>query len=137
MRFGLCVTRAFFGFKAECKPMKLTFTRVLLTLVLVIPSVLIACAPPNEALAKATASHPEGRALFEQYNCMRCHDGGVGGYGKKMIENSRLRDLAYIKARIVEGKDLGAAKMPAYPDMPKKDLEEIALFVQALAGWEK
>jgi mono/diheme cytochrome c family protein len=117
--------------------MKLTFTRALLILVFVIPTVLIACAPPNEALAKATAFHPEGRALFEQYNCMRCHDGGVGGYGKKMIENPRLRDLTYIKARIVEGKDLGAAKMPAYPDMPKKDLEEIALFVQALAGWEK
>ncbi len=117
--------------------MKLTFTRALLILALVIPSVLIACAPQNEALAKATAFHPEGRALFEQYNCMRCHDGGVGGYGKKMIENPRLRDLAYIKARIIEGKDLGAAKMPAYPDMPKKDLEEIASFVQALAGWEK
>ena len=117
--------------------MKFTFTRVLLTLALVIPSIFIACAPQNEALAKATASHPEGRALFEQYNCMRCHDGGVGGYGKQMIENPRLRDLGYIKTRILEGKDLGAAKMPAYPDMPPQDLKEISEFVQALAGWEK
>jgi cytochrome c peroxidase len=116
---------------------ELTFTRALLLLFLGLPLIFIACAPQNEALAKATASHPEGRALFEQYNCMRCHDGGVGGYGKAMIENPRLRDLTYIKTRILEGKDLGAAKMPAYADMPKKDLEEIAGFVQALAGWEK
>ena len=117
--------------------MKLTPTRALIILVLTLPIIFIACAPPNEALARATASHPEGRALFEQYNCMRCHDGGVGGYGKKMIENARLRDLDYIKTRILEGKNLGAAQMPAYPDMPKKDLEDIAAFVQALAGWEK
>lgn len=116
---------------------KLTFTRAILVFALGLPIVFMACAPQNEALAKATASHPEGRALFEQYNCMRCHDGGIGGYGKKMIENPRLRDLEYIKTRIIEGKDLGAAKMPAYPDMPKPDLEEIAKFVQALAGWEK
>ncbi len=97
----------------------------------------MACAPQNEALAKATAAHPEGRALFEQYNCMRCHEGGTGGYGKQMIENTRLRNLEYIKTRVLNGKDLGAAKMPAYPDMPKKDLEEIARFVRTLAGWEK
>jgi cytochrome c551/c552 len=116
---------------------KLTPTRALLTAALGLPLLFAACVPQNEALQKATALHPEGRALFEQYNCMRCHDGGVGGYGKKMIENPRLQDLEYVKKRILEGKDLGAAKMPAYPDMPKKDLDELAKFVVALAGWEK
>jgi cytochrome c551/c552 len=116
---------------------KLTPTRALLIVALGLPLLFAACAPQNEALAKATALHPEGRALFEQYNCMRCHDGGVGGYGKKMIENTRLQDLEYVRKRILEGKNLGAAQMPAYPDMPKKDLEALAKFVVALAGWEK
>jgi mono/diheme cytochrome c family protein len=112
------------------------FTEVLLGLTLLIPVGFVACAPQNEALARATAAHPEGRQVFEQYNCIRCHEGGTGGYGKKMIENERLKDLAYIKERIVNGKNLGAAQMPAYPDIPKKDLEEVSRFVQALAGWE-
>jgi cytochrome c551/c552 len=115
----------------------LTPTRAFIVVLLGLPLLFAACAPQNEALQKATALHPEGRALFEQYNCMRCHDGGVGGYGKKMIENPRLQDPEYIKKRILEGKNLGAAQMPAYPDMPKQDLEELAKFVVALAGWEK
>ncbi len=111
------------------------FTEVFLSLMLLIPLGFVACAPQNEALARATAAHPEGRQVFEQYNCIRCHEGGTGGYGKKMIDNERLKDLAYIKERIMNGKILGAAQMPAYPDMPKQDLEEVSKFVQALAGW--
>jgi mono/diheme cytochrome c family protein len=116
---------------------KFRVTTAFLTLALVLPAAFIACAPQNEALARATAAHPEGRALFEQYNCIRCHEGGTGGYGKKMIDNPRLRDLEYIKSRIVNGKDLGGARMPAYSDMPKAELEEVALFVRALGGWER
>jgi mono/diheme cytochrome c family protein len=116
---------------------KWSATRVLLFLTLVVPAAFIACAPQNEALARATAAHPEGRALFEQYNCIRCHEGGTGGYGKRMIDNPRLRDLEYIKNRIVNGKVVGGAQMPAYPDMPRADLEEVARFVRALGGWER
>ncbi|NJK46408.1 MAG: cytochrome c [Pleurocapsa sp. SU_196_0] len=117
--------------------MKWSAARVLLFLTLVVPAAFIACAPQNEALARATAAHPEGRALFEQYNCIRCHEGGTGGYGKRMIDNPRLRDLEYVKNRIVNGKVVGAAQMPAYPDMPRADLEEVAKFVRALGGWER
>ena len=117
--------------------MKLNAFGYLLVSLLLIPALLIACAPQNEALARATAAHPQGRAIFETNNCIRCHDGGDGGYGKRMIGNPRLRDLAYIKLRVINGKTVGGAQMPGYPDMPKKDLEEVAKFVKALAGWEQ
>ena len=117
--------------------MKLNAVGYLLLSLILTPVVLVACAPQNEALAQATAAHPLGRAIFETNNCIRCHDAGVGGYGKRMIGNPRLRDLAYIKARIRNGKTVGGAQMPGYPDMPKQDLEEVALFVKALAGWER
>jgi mono/diheme cytochrome c family protein len=54
-----------------------------------------------------------------------------------MIDNPRLRDLEYVKNRIVNGKVVGGAQMPAYPDMPRADLEEVARFVRALGGWER
>ena len=111
--------------------------RYLLLSLLLIPALLVACAPQNEALARATAAHSQGRAIFETNNCIRCHDAGDGGYGKRMIGNPRLRDLAYIKVRIINGKTVGGAQMPGYPDMPKRDLEEVAKFVKALAGWEQ
>jgi hypothetical protein len=123
--------------RRKIEPVKFTATHFLLTLALLIPALFVACAPQNEALARATAAHPEGRAIFEQYNCIRCHDGGNGGYGKRMIDNPRLRDLNYIKARIVNGKKIGAAEMPGFPDMPQTDLEEVAKFVRALGGWER
>jgi mono/diheme cytochrome c family protein len=110
---------------------------LLLSAVFALPALFAACAPQNEALAQATAAHPQGRAIFEQYNCIRCHDAGNGGYGKRMIGNPRLRDLEYIKNRILNGKVVGGAQMPAYPDMPKADLDEVSKFVRALAGWEK
>jgi mono/diheme cytochrome c family protein len=123
--------------RRKIQGVKFTATGFLLVLALLVPTLFVACAPQNEALARATAAHPSGRAIFEQYNCIRCHDGGNGGYGKRMIDNPRLRDLSYIKARIVNGKKIGAAQMPAFPDMPQKDLEEVAQFVRALGGWER
>lgn len=117
--------------------MKLNAFRYLLLSLLLIPALFVACAPQNEALAQATAAHPQGRIIFETNNCIRCHDAGNGGYGKRMIGNPRLRDLAYIKSRIINGKAVGGAQMPGYPDMPKQDLEEVAKFVRALGGWER
>ncbi len=104
---------------------------------MLLPVGFVACAPQNEALARATAAHPDGRAIFEQYNCIRCHDGGNGGYGKRMIDNPHLRDLNYIETRIVQGKKVGGAAMPGFPNMPRQDREEVAKFVRALAGWER
>ncbi len=117
--------------------MKFNAFGYLLLSCLLIPVILVACAPQDEALAQATAAHPQGRAIFETNNCIRCHDAGNGGYGKRMIGNPRLRDLAYIKSRIINGKTVGGAQMPSFAYLPKKDLEEVAKFVKALAGWEK
>ena len=93
------------------------------------------CAGGSEPLARATSLHPGGRESFERYSCIRCHDEGDGGYGPRMVGNVRLRDLEYIRERVRQGKTVGAAQMPAYPDMPEEELEELALFVRALAGW--
>ena len=117
--------------------MKLNAVGYVISSALLIAVALVACAPQNEAMARATAAHPLGRAVFETNNCIRCHDAGDGGYGKRMIGNPKLRDLAYIKNRIINGKTVGGAQMPGYPDLPKRDLEEVAQFVRALAGWEQ
>ena len=112
-------------------------TNVLATLLVLIGLGLIACRPSNDALVRATALHPEGREVFERYNCIRCHNAGEGGYGATLIGDVRLRDLAFIKTRIREGKRVGAAEMPAFPNMPADELENVAKFVRALAGWER
>lgn len=98
--------------------------------------VLAGCAPGNQALERATARYPVGREAFDRYNCAACHSQGEGGYGPRLIGNRKLRDLAYIRTRIRTGKVRGAAQMPAYPEMPARELEEVARFVRALAGWE-
>jgi mono/diheme cytochrome c family protein len=98
---------------------------------------LTSCNREPENLARATALHPQGRQVFERNNCIRCHNNGEGGFGKRMIENVRLKDLEYIRNRVLTGKAVGAAQMPPFPDMDKKDLEEVSKFVRALAGWEE
>ncbi len=111
--------------------------RVLASVLMIIGIGLVACRPTNDALVRATALHPKGREVFERYNCIRCHNEGEGGFGPTMIQNVRLRDLEFIKKRIREGKQTGAAAMPAYPTMPADELESVAKFVRALAGWER
>jgi mono/diheme cytochrome c family protein len=106
-------------------PKRLTLILLLLTL--------SACASENEHLTRATALHPEGRAFFDQFNCDRCHEGGEGGMGRRMIENTNLRELAYIQDRVRNGK----GPMPAYPQLTDEQLRDVALFVRALAGWEE
>jgi mono/diheme cytochrome c family protein len=98
---------------------------------------LVACKPANDNLIHATALHPEGREVFERYNCIRCHNAGEGGYGPRMIGDVNLRALEYIKLRIVNGKRIGGAQMPGFPKMPKDELENVSEFVRALAGWEQ
>lgn len=98
---------------------------------------LVACRPANENLSRATALHPEGREIFERYNCIRCHNAGEGGYGLRLIGDVNLRDLEYIRMRITQGKRVGAAQMPDFPKMPKDELENVSQFVRALAGWEQ
>ena len=98
---------------------------------------LVACKPANDNLSRATALHPEGREVFERYNCIRCHNSGEGGYGPRMIGDVNLRDLNYIKMRILTGRRIGGAQMPGFPDMPKDELENVSGFVRALAGWEQ
>ena len=98
---------------------------------------LTSCNREPENLARATALHPQGRQVFERNNCIRCHNNGEGGFGKRMIENVKLKDLEYIRNRVLTGKSVGAAQMPPFPDMDKKDLEEVSRFVRALAGWEE
>ena len=100
-------------------------------------ALLAACSDANENLSRATALHPEGREVFERYNCIRCHEGGNGGYGKRMVGDPNLRDLEFIKLRVREGKRTGAAQMPGFPEMPQRELDEVAAFVRALAGWER
>jgi mono/diheme cytochrome c family protein len=95
------------------------------------------CNREPEALARATALHPQGRQVFERNNCIRCHNNGEGGFGKRLVGNLKLRDLKYIRNRVLTGKAVGAAQMPPFPDMDKKDLEEVSKFVRALAGWEE
>lgn len=98
---------------------------------------LAGCGRGNESLSKATALHPAGREVFERYNCARCHAEGEGAYGARMIGNPALRDLEYIKERIRAGKTVGASQMPPFAGMPKAELDEVARFVRALAGWEE
>lgn len=98
-------------------------------------ALLSGCAGGSESLARATSLYPGGRESFERYSCTRCHDQGDGGYGPRMVGNPRLRDLEYIRERIRQGKTVGGAQMPAYPNIPKKELDELASFVRALAGW--
>ena len=111
--------------------------QVLATVLTMIGIALVACRPTNDALVRATALHPEGREVFERYNCIRCHNDGEGGYGPTLIQDVNLRDLEFIKKRIREGKQTGAAAMPAFPTMPADELENVAKFVRALAGWER
>jgi mono/diheme cytochrome c family protein len=94
---------------------------------------LAGCAGENERLARATALHPGGRQTYEQYNCIRCHSAGEGGYGPRMIDNTRLADLEYIKGRIRNGASVGGAVMPPFPNIRGEELEELAQFVRALA----
>ena len=110
--------------------------RWLLPIPVLVAVSLTACAGENEHLVRATAAHPQGRQLFERYNCIRCHDGGEGGFGKRMIGNPNLRDLEFIKTRVLNGKVVGNTRMPAFP-LPKDELEEVSKFVRALAGWEQ
>jgi mono/diheme cytochrome c family protein len=98
---------------------------------------LVACKPANDNLVRATALHPEGREVFERYNCIRCHNAGEGGYGPRLIGDVNLRDLEYIKLRVLNGKRIGGAQMPPFPKMPKDELRNVAVFVRALAGWEQ
>jgi mono/diheme cytochrome c family protein len=98
---------------------------------------LVACKPANDNLIRATALYPEGREVFERYNCIRCHNAGEGGYGPRMIGDVNLRDLGYIKMRVIKGKRIGGAQMPGFPTMQKDELENVAGFVRALAGWEQ
>ena len=107
-----------------------------LSLIAVLVLGLTACNREPENLARATALHPQGRQVFERNNCIRCHNSGEGGFGKRMVGNVKLRDLEYIRNRVIKGKTVGAAQMPGYPNMDKKDLEEVSKFVRALAGWE-
>ncbi len=97
------------------------------------------CDNSTQALSRATALHPEGRDVFEKNNCIRCHDNGNGGYGKRMVDNVSLKNLDYIKTRIRTGRIIGAAEMPAFnkTTISDKELEEVAGFVRALAGWER
>ena len=97
---------------------------------------LAACGGGNENLERATALHPAGREVFEQYNCIRCHENGDGGYGPRLIDNARLRDLEFIKSRVRNGEQAGTAQMPAYPGLSDEELADVANFVRALAGWE-
>jgi mono/diheme cytochrome c family protein len=111
--------------------------RVLATALMMIVIGLVACRPTNDALVRATALHPEGREVFERYNCIRCHNAGEGGYGPTLLQNVNLRNLEFIKRRIREGKQTGAAAMPAFAAMPADELENVAKFVRALAGRER
>ncbi len=97
------------------------------------------CDNSTQALSRATALHPEGRDVFEKNNCIRCHENGNGGYGKRMVDNVNLKSLDYIKTRIRVGRIMGAAEMPAFSKttISDKELEEVAGFVRALAGWER
>jgi mono/diheme cytochrome c family protein len=99
----------------------------------------VSCDNSTQALSRATALHPEGRDIFEKNNCIRCHDNGNGGYGKRMVDNVNLKSLDYIKSRIRLGRIMGAARMPAFDKttISDKELEEVAGFVRALAGWER
>ena len=99
----------------------------------------VSCDNSTQALSRATALHPEGRDVFEKNNCIRCHDNGNGGYGKRMVDNVNLKSLDYIKTRIRTGRVMGAAEMPAFnkTTISDKELEEVAGFVRALAGWER
>ena len=109
--------------------------RSIFPLMLALAVALSGCNRENENLARATAAHPQGRAVFERYNCIRCHENGEGGFGKRMIGNPKLRDLEYITDRILMGKTVGNTQMPAFPAMPKAELIEVSKFVRALAGW--
>jgi mono/diheme cytochrome c family protein len=99
----------------------------------------VSCDNSTQALSRATALHPEGRDVFEKNNCIRCHENGNGGYGKRMVDNVNLKNLDYIKTRIRVGRIMGAAEMPAFSKttISDKELEEVAGFVRALAGWER
>jgi mono/diheme cytochrome c family protein len=100
---------------------------------------LVSCDNSTQALSRATALHPEGRDVFEKNNCIRCHENGNGGYGKRMVDNVNLKSLDYIKTRVRLGKVMGAAQMPAFDKttISDKELDSLASFVRALAGWER
>jgi mono/diheme cytochrome c family protein len=100
---------------------------------------LVSCDNSTQALSRATALHPEGRDVFEKNNCIRCHESGNGGYGKRMVDNVNLKNLDYIKTRIRVGRVMGSAQMPAFSKttISDKELDEVAGFVRALAGWER
>jgi mono/diheme cytochrome c family protein len=110
---------------------------VVLALMLLPLGVLSGCNREPENLARATGLHPQGRQVFERNNCIRCHNNGEGGFGKRMVGNLKLRDLDYIRNRVINGKSVGAAQMPPYPNLSKQDLDEVSKFVRALAGWEE
>ncbi len=95
-----------------------------------------ACNRENENLVRATALHPIGREVFDRYNCVRCHNAGQGGYGKRLIGDANLRDTEFIKNRILHGKIVGTARMPPFTTISKQELEDVAKFVRALAGFE-
>jgi mono/diheme cytochrome c family protein len=94
---------------------------------------LSACNRESERLARASALHPGGRESYEEYNCIRCHNAGEGGYGPRMIDNTRLGEIIYIKGRIQNGQRIGGAQMPPFPNIKGQELEELAKFVRALA----
>lgn len=104
-------------------------------MVAAVAAALTACGNGNQALSRATAQHPDGRAVFDHYNCTRCHEEGDGGYGPKLIGDPKLSTLAFIKFRIVNGRAVGGAQMPPFPLQPD-DLNAVAHFVHALAGFE-
>jgi mono/diheme cytochrome c family protein len=104
-----------------------------LAVILAVVVLFSACDGENERLARATVLHPGGRESYEQYNCIRCHNAGDGGYGPRMIDNPRLTEIIYIKGRIQNGKRIGGAQMPAFPNIKGEELEELAKFVRVLS----
>ncbi len=107
------------------------------------PSVATASVTSSTAAPPAAASIEQGRTLFLSYGCAACH--GKEGRGDGIVAASlnpgprnfhdpssyKLGASAAIIARTI-GDGITASSMPAYPQIPVEEREQIASFVVSL-----
>lgn len=76
----------------------------------------------------------EGKALYNQFNCVGCHSNGGGGMGPPLMDDKWIygSDPASVFATIVEGRPNG---MPSWRGrIPNYEVWRIVAYVRSMSG---
>jgi cytochrome c oxidase cbb3-type subunit 3 len=76
----------------------------------------------------------EGKALYNQFNCVGCHSNGGGGMGPPLMDDKWIygSDPASVFASIVEGRPNG---MPSWRGrIPNYEVWRLVAYVRSMSG---